>query len=212
MALSAALIAPAAASAKTGSIFDFTRAEGFDRVAFKADPATCEQFGTCGYSGTVKYSVTGKPRGTLVLARSRTGRITGGATYRTEGTTSASVTGPADTPRCSDVVSRKTDLFSAASLPHSIKTLLLSYDTPGYDFLATKCAGPTKKQVAAAGALPEGTFQAAGFRNKRVKWGMSGGQPFTVGGYSATSTWKLSFKAAGRFCNPHCAIPAHKPR
>ena len=103
-------------------------------------------------------------------------------------------------------------MFSAATLPHSTKTLLLSYDVPGDDILATKCAGPKEKAAAAAGALPEGVFKAAGFHGSRVRWGLSGGQPFTADGFSANSQWSLSYKASGRGCNPRCAIPAHQPR
>ncbi|MEA2459707.1 MAG: hypothetical protein QOC95_2679 [Thermoleophilaceae bacterium] len=213
LVFSATLMLPAAAAAKTGSIFDITRAGGFERVTFTGDSAaSCESFGTCGYSGTVTYSVGGKPRGTLILARSRSGRVTGGATYRTHGITRASVLPPAGAPECTDTVSHKTDLFTVASLPNSIKTLLVSYAGAGEDILATNCAGPTKKDVAAAGALPEGTFKASGFTGKRLRFGFSGGAPFMRNGYSVNSEWDLRFKAAGRSCNPRCPLPAHRPR
>ena len=105
VAMSAMLAVPAAATAKTGSVFDMSRATGYVRVTFTGDSAgSCASFGVCGYSGTVTYRVGGKPHGTLVLARGRNGRISGGATYRTTATTRASVTAPAGgwraRPRC----------------------------------------------------------------------------------------------------------------
>jgi hypothetical protein len=207
------LAVPAAASAKTGSVFNMAHASGFVRVTFTGDSAgSCESFGVCGYSGTVTYRIGGKPKGTLVLARSRSGRISGGATYRTSASTHASVTAPAGGMACSATVPHRTDMFSAASLPNSIKTLLLSYDVAGDDILSTSCPGPKEKDAAAAGALPEGTFKASGFRGRHVKWGMGGGLPFTGGGFSANSEWSMEYKATGRSCNPRCAIPAHRPR
>lgn len=208
VALSALLALPAAASAKTGSVFDMSRASGFLRVDFKGDAAaSCADFGVCGYSGTVTYRIGGKPHGKLVLAPSRSGRITGDAKYRTSATTESRVTPPPGGQACTATVAHKTDVFSADSLPHSIKTLLLSYDVPGTDILRTKCPGPSEQDAADAGALPEGTFKASGFRGKRVRWGLSGAQPFSGGGFSATSQWNLKYKATGRFCNPHCKLP-----
>jgi hypothetical protein len=211
--ISATLIVPAAASGATGSIFSMTAARGFERVTFTGDSAaSCEQFGVCGYTGKVEYSIGGTPHGTIVLARSRGGKISGGATYRTEGSTSATVTPPGGAPACSDTITHSTDLFSAASQPHSVKTLLLSYDTAGDDFLATTCPGPTKRDAALAGALPKATFSASGFHGKKLRFGFGGSVPFKGHGFTATSEWRLSFRAAGRSCNPRCAIPAHQPR
>ncbi len=211
--VSATLIVPAAATAKTGSIFKITHAKGVERVTFTGDSAaSCARFGTCGYRGTVTYAVRGKPRGTLVLARSRSGRISGGATYRTRAVTSASVTPPAGAATCTDTVRHKTDLFSAQSLPNSAKALLISYESGGEDILATSCPGPTEADAAAAGALPEGTFKARGFTGKRLRWGFSGAVAFRRRGFSANSEWDFVFRAAGRSCNPRCALPAHRPR
>jgi hypothetical protein len=217
LAISAGAIAatsPAAASAaKSGSIFDITSARGFERVTFEGLPqGQCEQFATCGYKGVVTYEISGTPKGTLLLARSRSGRYSGGATYRTHGVTTSDVSGPEGTAPCSDTVAHKADVFSMTSLPNSAPTVLLSYHDGGDDYLTTACAGPTEAQVGKAGGVPDGTFAAGSFRNKRVKWTLSGGQPFKANGYQATSEWDLKFKGRGRYCNPHCRIPAQRPR
>lgn len=207
-----AIAAPTAGAAKTGSIFDMTIARGYERVTFTGDSAAkCEDFGTCGYKGTVTYAIDGKPRGTLLLAKSRSGRYTGGATYKTKGVTTADVTMP-DGTACTDIVKHGTDVFSMTSLPASAKTLLLSYHDAGDDYLDTTCTTPTEENLQAAGALPEGTFEAAGFTGKRVKWALKGALEFKANGFSGASEWKLGFKASGRRCNPRCRIPAQRPR
>lgn len=212
MAATVLAVAAPTAAAKTGSIFDMTIARGFERVTFTGDSAAkCEEFGTCGYKGTVTYTIGGKPRGTLLLAKSRRGRYTGGATYKTNGVTIADVTLP-DGSACTDVVKHKTDVFSTTSLRSSAKTLLLAYHDGGDDYLDTACTGPTEEELSAAGAVPEGTFEAAGFKDKRVKWALSGALEFKARGFSAASEWKLGFKASGRRCNPRCRIPAQRPR
>lgn len=201
------------ASAKTGSIFDLTKAGGFERVTYKGDAAAnCASFGTCGYAGTVTYRIGGTPRGALFLAKSRSGRYSGHASYRTNGMTTASVTGPATDPECADTVRHRSDVFTLKSLPSSARTLLLSYHSATTDFLDTDCVAPTEKDLAAGGALPEGAFPASGFTRKRVSWAMSGSQPFRAGGFSGASEWNLNFKAKSRACNPRCRIPAQRPR
>ena len=217
LAISATAIAAAvpgvASAAKTGSIYDMTSARGFEKVTFTGDSsAGCEQFAVCGYKGTVRYAIGGTPKGTLLLARSRSGRYTGGATYRTAGVTTTSVSPPDGSANCTDTVRHKTDVFEMSSLKNSVRTLLLSYHDGGDDYLDTACAGPTERDVAAANAFPEGTFAASGFKAKRVKWGLSGALQFRGSGFSATSEWKLNFKASRRLCSPRCRIPAQRPR
>jgi hypothetical protein len=215
VAAAAVLVAPAGAAAKTGSIYDMTRAAGFERVTFTGDAdSSCATYGVCGYSGTVTYSISGAPRGTIVLARSRSGRVSGGATYRTHGTTRATVTPPAGSgATCSDTESHPTDVFSLGSAGSSLRNLLLTYHGAGDDYLDTRCPGPNEIDAAAAGALPEGRFKASDFfRGPTPRFGLSGGSPFKSGGFNATSEWRLKFKATGRGCNPRCRIPAHRPR
>ncbi len=122
------------------------------------------------------------------------------------------MTGPATDPSCSDDVVHRNDVFSAASLRTSPRTVLLSYHSGADDYLDTRCVGPSERDLASGGALPEGAFPASGFRRSRLKWQMSGSQPFKAGGFSAASEWNLSFRAKGRDCNPRCRIPAHRPR
>jgi hypothetical protein len=213
LTIAACALVPAAADAKRGSIFDMTKASGFERVTYKGDSAAgCEAVGTCGYEGTVTFRIGGKPKGALFLAKSRSGRFSGGASYRTDGVTTATVTGPATDPSCSDSVDHRNDVFSAKSLPSSPETLLFTYHSAAGDYLDTDCVGPTEKDLADAGALPEGAFPAKGFRRSRVGWQMSGSQPFNAGGFSAASEWSLTFRGKARECNPRCRIPAHRPR
>jgi hypothetical protein len=213
IAAAAVLLAPAGAAARSGSIYDMTRAGGFERVTFTGDAdSSCATYGVCGYSGTVTYTISGTPRGTMVLVRHRGGRVSGGATYRTDGMTQATVTPPSGAT-CSDAVRHRTDVFSLGSAGSSLKNLLLSYHGGGDDYLDTRCPGPNEVDAAAAGALPEGRFKASDFfRGPTPRFGLSGGFPFKSGGFNAISEWRLNFKATGRGCNPRCRIPAHRPR
>lgn len=204
----AAAVFPAAAQAKTGSIFDITEATGYERVTFMGDDtAGCAEQGVCGVSGTVTFRIgSATPRGALFLARSRSGRISGGATYRTSGMTTASV------GDCTDTVEHRTDVFSVNSIRTSPETLLLAYHRGAGDYLDSACQGLTERDLAEAGALPEGAFPAKGFSRTRLRFKMSGSQPFEARGFSAASEWSLSFRGKARECNPRCRIPAHRPR
>jgi hypothetical protein len=216
IAIAATAIVPASAgaAAKRGSIFDLTRAAGYERVTFTGDAqAGCAQFDVCGLSGSVTYRLGGTPRGALFLARSRSsGRVRGGASYRIAGTTRSTVTAPSPRPVCDDAIDHAADLFSAASLRSSPESVLLRYHAGAPDYLDTDCPGPTERDLRRAGALPEGAFPARGFRRRRLKFEMSGGQPFRARGFSAASEWDLKFRAKARECNPRCRIPAHRPR
>jgi hypothetical protein len=214
LGLAAMALAPGVAEAKRGSIYNITSASGFERVTFTGDSAAgCESFGVCGYTGTVTYAIGGKPRGKLVLARSRNGKVSGGATYRTTGVTEATVTPPGDGPDCTDTVRHKVDVFSMASAGPRFQSLLLTYHLDGDDYLDTDCPGPNERDAAEAGALPEGSFRAADFfKGERPRLELSGGFPFISQGFSAASEWDLRFRAKGRACNPRCRIPAERPR
>lgn len=204
--------APACAMAKTGSVFDLTQATGFERITFTGDSAAgCESQGVCGFTGTVTYRIGGTPRGTIVLARSRTGKLSGGASYRTNGVTTTTVTPPDSSPPCTDTFSHRDDVFSLTSVGSRFQNLLLSYHSGGGPYLDSTCRAPDERDLAAAGGLPVGGFRTADFHGPRLRFGMSGGSPFTGHGFSATSEWKLSFKARARGCNPHCRLPAHRP-
>src|SRR5919202_4815501 len=157
--------------AKTGSIYDVVRATGFERVTFQGDAgAGCEDTGVCGYAGTVSYSIGGTPHGRVVLVRSRNGRLSGDATYRTHGTTRASVTTPGSDQTCTDTVGRRRDFFSLVSRGSRFQRLLFRYHDTATDYLNTRCAGPTERDAAEAKALPSGSFRARDFRAKRVSF------------------------------------------
>ena len=72
IAVAALAVAPVAADARRGSIYDVTKASGFERLTFSGDAdASCEQVAVCGYSGVTNYKIGGKPKGTIVLTRTQ---------------------------------------------------------------------------------------------------------------------------------------------
>jgi hypothetical protein len=199
-------IVPAAASARTGSVYDITVAKGFERVIFNGDAqAACGQYGTCGFSGTVKYSIGGRPAGTLKLAKHGKRRLTGIARYRTGGVTRSRVTPPDGSADCTDTVRHKTDLFGMETIGSKQQTLALGYHPIGPDYLNTSCGGPNEGAAADAGVLPRGTFRRADFfKGTRPRFTLSGGTPFRAGGFSSTMDWKLTYKLKARACSPRC--------
>jgi hypothetical protein len=209
-ATTAALLLPAVAEAKTGSIYDITFAKGSEKVTFTGDAADCAQFAVCGYDGTVEYTIGGKPKGKIVLTRTRAGRVDASARYSTSGVTESSVTPPADGTACSDTVARKNDVFSLTSSGPKLQSLLLAYhDGASQDYLETTCPGPTEADVRAADALPEGIFRSKDFfRGKKPKLSLGGSTPFTRSGFRSTIEWSLEFKAKQRACSPRCKLPA----
>jgi hypothetical protein len=204
----ATAVAPAAAAAKTGSIYDVTKAKGFERVKFHGtSEADCATFGTCGYSGTVKYTIGGSPKGKVVLTRTHEGKVSARARYRTKGLTTIRTSPPGSAGDCTDSVKHRTDVFTMRSTGSNFKQLLLEYHSAGTDYLHTKCKGPDEQDVAAAGTLPRAVLPAKQFF-KGVKPGftLSGGFTFHGNGFTSTIDWKLAFKLRERACSPHCKI------
>lgn len=203
-----AMVAPAGASAARGSIYDVTFAKGFERVTFDAG-SDCPDFGTCGYNGVVTYTIKGKPKGTIVLTRSSSGKVRGRARYKTNGTTVSDVQPSGSRPNCNDTVEHKRDRWSIASSGANARNLVVTYhDAAPTDYLLTSCAGPTEKDVKDAGVLPEGRFAAKDFfRGPKPSFSLSGGTPFKARGFNAAIEWQLSFKAKERACSPHCKLP-----
>jgi hypothetical protein len=203
------LVAPAAAQAKRGSIYDLTKATGFERVRFTGDAGSgCAQYAVCGYSGTTTYRIGGTPRGTLVLTRSSSGRVKGSASYRTAGTTTSSVTPPQPGQACTDTVTRNSDVFKLSSTGPSFQNLLLVYHAgAATDYLDTSCAGPNEGAVSDAGVLPSALFQPSDFfGGTSPSFGLSGSTPFRAAGFSSTIQWKLQYKMKARACSPRCQL------
>lgn len=210
----AMLLLPAAADAKRGSIYDLTKAAGFERVTFSGDAdSNCAQFSVCGYSGVVTYRIGAKPKGRIVLTKSPSGKVKGSARYTSEGASKARVTPPGGGSDCTDTVSRTADVFSLSSSGSRFQSLLLAYHAgAATDYLKTACTGPTEADVAAANALPEGLFRAKDFfRGRKPGFALSGATPFTQAGFKATIEWNLSFKTRQRDCSPNCKLPAGTP-
>jgi hypothetical protein len=208
------LLLPAAAQARTGSIYDVTFAKGFERVTFTGDAADCAQFSVCGYDGTVEYRIGGKAKGRIILTKTRAGKVEASARYSTaNGVTESNVTPPAGGSSCSSGSSRRNDVFSLDSSGPKLQSLLLAYhDGATQDYLETACPGPTEADVRAADALPEGIFNAKDFfRGRKPKLSMGGSTPFTRAGFRSTIEWSLSFKAKRRDCSPRCKLPAGSP-
>jgi hypothetical protein len=210
----AMLIVPAAAQAKTGSIYDVTFAKGFERLTFLGDADTnCAQFGVCGYDGTVTYRIGDKPKGKVFLTKGKSGKVRGSARYATAGRTEATVTPPAPGTECQDSVGHKTDVFTANSSGSRFQSLLVGYhDGASTDYLETACPGLTEADVRAADALPEGLFRAKDFfRGPKPALSLSGSTPFRTKGFNANVRWDLKFKLTERDCSPRCKLPAGKP-
>jgi hypothetical protein len=204
--VAALAIAPGAASARTGSIYDVTVARGFERVTFSGDSdAACSQYDTCDYSGTTTYRIGGKPHGTLKLARGKNGWAKGFARYTTGGVTHSRVSPPDGGADCTDTVRHKRDVFSMESIGSHNQTLALSYHPVGPDYLNTICGGPNEGAVGDANILPRGTFKARDFfKGAKPRFTLTGATPFRAGGFSSVIEWNLTFKLKARACSPHC--------
>jgi hypothetical protein len=201
-------IAPAAAAAKTGSVYDVMSAKGYERVTFDGTQnGGCDLYNTCGYTGTVKYSIGGTPHGKLVLARSNKGKVKATAHYRTAGTTQVRVRPPDGSADCTDKVTHKTDVFTLNSEGSRFQNLVLNYHPFGADYLDTKCGGPNEGAVSDAGVLPRGVFRPKDFfRGDKPSFTLTGGYSFRAAGFSSAIDWRLSFKLKARACSPHCKI------
>jgi hypothetical protein len=213
VAVAAMTLAPAPALARKGSIFDLTQARGFEKVTFKGDVAAgCMARGTCGFRGTVKYTISGKPKGLIVLARTASGKLVGDARYKTKGVTTSRVTDPASATPCRYEHAFTHDVFALRSTGSKFQNLLLSYHPGGGHYLDAGCPGPNERDLRNADALPAGSFMAADFHGPKLGFSLSGALPFEGAGFTATSAWNLSFKAMARACNPNCRLPARRPR
>lgn len=204
--VAAVAITPAAASARTGSVYDVTIAKGFEKVTFEGDSsAACSQYDTCGYRGTTTYRIGGKPNGKLRLARGKNGRWSGFARYKTGGVTRSTVNPPGSGPNCTDTVRHKRDVFSMETIGSRNQTLALSYHPVGPDYLDTLCGGPNEGAVGDAGILPRGTFKKKDFfKGPSPRFTLTGATPFRSGGFSSTIEWNLTFKLKARACSPRC--------
>lgn len=211
LTLAALAVAPAAAQAKVGSIYDITKATGFEKVTFTGDEeGGCVLYKVCGYSGEVGYTISAKPKGTLVVTRSKDGKVKGHATYRSNGITTTRVTPPSDQPGpdCTQTLAHKTDTFDLFSRGSHNDRLMLVYHAKGDDYLNTKCAGPNEAAVADAGVLPGTLFQTSDFfKGSKPSLAFKGATPFRAAGFSSTIQYKLAFKMKARACSPRCALP-----
>jgi hypothetical protein len=208
ISVAAMAIAPAAAAAKTGSIYDVTKATGYERVTFDGTQnGGCELYDTCGYTGTVKYAVSGKPQGKLVLTRSKGGKVRSTARYRTKGVTTVRVNPPDNSGACTTTVRHKTDVFTLNSQGSRNQNLLLNYHPFGADYLDTKCGGPNEGTLSDAGVLPRAVFSPKSFfKGNRPSVKFAGAYSFRAAGFDSAIDWQLAFKLKARACSPHCKI------
>jgi hypothetical protein len=208
ISIAAMAIAPAAAAAKTGSIYDVRFAKGYERVTFDGTQnGGCELYDTCGYTGTVKYALSGKPTGKLVLTRSKSGKVRATAHYRTTGLTTVRVNPPDGSGACTATVRHKTDVFSLNSEGSRNQKLVLDYHPFGADYLDTRCGGPNEGTVSDAGVLPRAVFSPkAFFKGNHPSLAFTGGYSFRAAGFSSAIDWRLGFKLKARACSPHCKI------
>jgi hypothetical protein len=202
-------IAPAAADAKTGSIYDVTSAKGYERVTFDGTQnGGCDLYSTCGYTGTVTYTIGGTPHGKVVLTRAHNGKVKATARYRTAGMTRVRVNPPDGGAACTDTVAHNTDVFTLNSEGSRFQNLVLNYHPFGADYLDTRCGGPNEGAVSDAGVLPRGVFRPKDFfRGAKPSFTLTGGYSFRAAGFSSAIDWRLAFKLKARACSPHCKLP-----
>jgi hypothetical protein len=206
--VAAVAFAPAAANAKTGSIYDITLAKGFERVTFDGTQnGGCDLYNTCGYAGVVTYTFGGTPHGKVMLTRAKNGRVKATARYKTAGVTHVRVNPPDGGATCTDTIAHTTDVFSMSSQGSRFQNLVLNYHPSGADYLDSACPGPNEGAVSDAGVLPRGVFQPkAFFKGNRPRFTLSGGYSFRAAGFSSAIDWKLAYKLKERACSPHCKI------
>ena len=192
----AASAAPAAAGAATRptTVYDVARANGSLRVSFDSDASTCIQFGTCGTAGTITYTFGGRPHGRLAIRGNR--RVRGRAVFTSRGRTVSNVTGARP---CSATVRRRRESFGLASTP-SLTRLLVTIHGPSVttDHLATRCAGPTERDLAAARALPQASFRRRDFRSSRISFALSGTHFFRARGYRGSVGFAAAYRIVRR--------------
>jgi hypothetical protein len=197
IALAVFAAVPAVAAAKT-TRYSIVKANGFERVTFTADSATCASFGTCGDSGRVNYRFGGKPgRGSLVLRTNRRGRGTGTASFRTAGTTTATVNSESGT--CTDTVRRRREAFSLVSESNLSRLLFTLHPRSAKrDYLETDCLTPSEAHLARTDNLPQGSFRADDFDNARTSFRLSGENFFRNRGYRGSVKFTLGYRVARR--------------
>jgi hypothetical protein len=211
VALAALAVAPTADAAKRGSIYDITKATGFEHVTFTGDQdGGCELYKVCGYSGETRYAIGGKPKGTLVVTRSRSGKVQGRATYKSKGLTTTRVSPPSDqqAPDCTQAIVHRTDTFDLFTRGSRNDKMMFVWHMAGPDYLDTKCGGPNEGAVSDAGAHPEAFFDTKDFfHGIKPSFAIKGATPFRAGGFSSTIDYKLQFKMKARACSPRCRLP-----
>jgi hypothetical protein len=209
IALAALAITPTAEAAKRGWIYDVKAASGFEHVVFTGDQVGgCEIYGVCGYSGEVRYEISGAPKGTLRLARSKSGKVVGRATYRSKGRTTTRVTPPDQAASdCTDSIAHKRDSFDLFSRGSHNDRLMFVWHAVGPDFLQTKCTGPNEGAVSDADVLPQALFRTRDFFDgTKPSFTIKGSNPFRAGGFSSAIDYKLHFKLKARACSPRCRL------
>lgn len=202
----AALALPAAAGAATerGSVYSVVKASGSERLTFSEDLASCTRFHTCHNAGSVSYRFGGTPSGRLVMQDRRGGTVSGLASFKARGTTSAKLAG--DKP-CSDTVRRRHETFALSSRTRSGRLLFGLHGTK-LDFLGSHCATPSEVELAADGALPHGSFKRSAFGSERTSFRLSGSALFREHGYRGRVRWSLSYRLERMRCSPNCRVPA----
>jgi hypothetical protein len=191
---------PAAAAARTGTLYHVVHASGTQKVSFTADPNTCGLQLTCGNEGTITYKFGGTPSGRLEAARDRRGRVNGVADFKSLGTTVARITQGAP---CTDTVSHRREHFSLTSRSQ-LGSLLFEFHGGRTDYMVTDCAGPTEADLAHDRALPEGSFRQKDFKGFSVKFALRGNSSFRESGYRGTVTWNLKYGLERYRCSPNC--------
>lgn len=189
------VLAPSAFAAKTHTTnyaYRVTKAEGTETATFQGDGTqTCASAGLCGTSGTVSYAFGHANGGfALVTVITRGHRHTGLGAFEfgTDGTTSSNVTQAGVAQPCVDSVKQQNDsldVFVSGSRVgfglHGLNADLLSSD-----YLDTRCAGPTERDMLAARVLPAVSMPLKFLKRKRIDFEFHTNLPFHSGPFSGT--------------------------
>lgn len=189
------VLAPSALAAKTHTknyAYRVTKAQGTETATFQGDGTqTCASAGLCGTSGTVSYTFGHANGGfALVTVISRGHRHTGLGDFEfgTDGTTSSNVSQAGVAQPCVDSVKQQNDSLDVFVTNTRVAFGLhgLNADLLSADYLDTRCAGPTERDMLAARVLPAVAMPLNALKRKRINFEFHTNLPFHSGPFSGT--------------------------
>jgi hypothetical protein len=201
LALCLVALAPARAAAASRPPqvipFDVRSASLSEVVSFHGGPG-CAQAGVCGYSGTISYGFGGirDGGGGVILTRSRhSSEGFGFGTLDVGALTTASVSGPAGGPVCSERVLHKEDVFALEGSAGRLRVVFHPATlTP--EFIDSYCVGPSDEDIAHTQALPTISLPTSKLSKRRVKLSVSTQRAFSAPPFAGTVQFSATLELA----------------